>query len=56
MVLARDSLSVHLGAAIVELACQAGHQVVFTGRNAQLLEGSRRQLLGPVEHRSAALR
>jgi NADPH:quinone reductase-like Zn-dependent oxidoreductase len=25
-----------IGAAIVELACRAGHQVVFTGRNEQL--------------------
>ncbi len=27
-----------IGAALVELACQAGHQVVFTGRNPQLIE------------------
>jgi 3-oxoacyl-[acyl-carrier protein] reductase len=27
-----------IGAAIVELACNAGHQVVFTGRNEQLIE------------------
>jgi 3-oxoacyl-[acyl-carrier protein] reductase len=27
-----------IGAAIVELACKAGHQVVFTGRNEQLIE------------------
>jgi len=27
-----------IGAAIVELACRAGHQVVFTGRNEQLIE------------------
>ena len=27
-----------IGAAIVELACRAGHQVVFTGRNKQLIE------------------
>jgi len=29
-----------IGAAIVELACRAGHQVVFTGRNEQLIETS----------------
>ena len=27
-----------IGAAIVELACKAGHQVLFTGRNEQLIE------------------
>ncbi|HEV3060251.1 MAG TPA: SDR family oxidoreductase [Vicinamibacterales bacterium] len=27
-----------IGAAIVELACKAGHRVVFTGRNEQLIE------------------
>src|SRR5262245_23409249 len=27
-----------IGAAIVELACKAGHQVVFTGRNERLIE------------------
>ena len=27
-----------IGAAIVELACKAGHTVVFTGRNGQLIE------------------
>jgi 3-oxoacyl-[acyl-carrier protein] reductase len=27
-----------IGAAIVELACKAGHKVVFTGRNEQLIE------------------
>jgi 3-oxoacyl-[acyl-carrier protein] reductase len=27
-----------IGAAIVELACKAGHSVVFTGRNQQLIE------------------
>lgn len=27
-----------IGAAIVELACRAGHQVLFTGRNEQLIE------------------
>jgi 3-oxoacyl-[acyl-carrier protein] reductase len=27
-----------IGAAIVELACRAGHQVVFTGRNEHLIE------------------
>ena len=27
-----------IGAAIVELACKAGHQVVFTGRNEDLIE------------------
>ena len=27
-----------IGAAIVELACKAGHQVVFTGRHEQLIE------------------
>lgn len=27
-----------IGAAIVELACRARHQVVFTGRNEQLIE------------------
>jgi 3-oxoacyl-[acyl-carrier protein] reductase len=29
-----------IGAAIVELACRAGHQVVFTGRNPQLIEAT----------------
>lgn len=27
-----------IGAAVVELACRAGHQVIFTGRNEQLIE------------------
>jgi len=29
-----------IGAAIVELACKAGHQVVFTGRNPQRIEAT----------------
>jgi 3-oxoacyl-[acyl-carrier protein] reductase len=32
-----------IGAAIVELACRAGHQVVFTGRNEQLIAAVARQ-------------
>jgi 3-oxoacyl-[acyl-carrier protein] reductase len=32
-----------IGAAIVELASNAGHQVVFTGRNAQLIESMSRK-------------
>jgi 3-oxoacyl-[acyl-carrier protein] reductase len=32
-----------IGAAIVELACRAGHQVVFTGRNEQLIEATARK-------------
>lgn len=32
-----------IGAAIVELACRAGHQVVFTGRNEQLIEAIARK-------------
>lgn len=32
-----------IGAAIVELACGAGHQVVFTGRNEQLIEAVARK-------------
>jgi 3-oxoacyl-[acyl-carrier protein] reductase len=32
-----------IGAAVVELARKAGHQVVFTGRNAQLIEATARK-------------
>jgi 3-oxoacyl-[acyl-carrier protein] reductase len=32
-----------IGAAIVELACKAGHRVVFTGRNEQLIEAIARK-------------
>lgn len=32
-----------IGAAVVELATKAGHQVVFTGRNQQLLDGVARK-------------
>src|SRR5947207_100597 len=32
-----------IGAAIVELARKAGHQVVFTGRNEQLIEATARK-------------
>jgi 3-oxoacyl-[acyl-carrier protein] reductase len=32
-----------IGAAIVELACKAGHQVLFTGRNEQLIETTARK-------------
>ena len=32
-----------IGAAIVELACKAGHQVVFTGRNEPLIESVARK-------------
>jgi 3-oxoacyl-[acyl-carrier protein] reductase len=32
-----------IGAAMVELACRAGHQVVFTGRNEQLIEAIARK-------------
>ena len=32
-----------IGAAIVELACKAGHQVVFTGRNQQQIDAVARQ-------------
>jgi 3-oxoacyl-[acyl-carrier protein] reductase len=32
-----------IGAAVVELACKAGHQVVFTGRNQQLIDATARK-------------
>jgi 3-oxoacyl-[acyl-carrier protein] reductase len=32
-----------IGAAVVDLACKAGHQVVFTGRNEQLIEATARR-------------
>ena len=32
-----------IGAAIVELACRAGHQVVFTGRNRELIDAMARK-------------
>jgi NAD(P)-dependent dehydrogenase (short-subunit alcohol dehydrogenase family) len=32
-----------IGAAIVELACKAGHKVVFTGRNEQHIEATARK-------------
>jgi 3-oxoacyl-[acyl-carrier protein] reductase len=32
-----------IGAAIVELACRAGHEVVFTGRNQQLIDAIARK-------------
>ena len=39
-----------IGAAIVELACRAGHKVVFTGRNEQRIETIVRMDAGLVSH------